>query len=117
MHKSDLKFIEAAAHGAAVLAAPITYESSIQHGRTGLIFRSIEEFSAHLDRLIRDAPFREQIGENARRYVTEHRLLSQHFRTRYEWYKSLVGRLDELNAELKDRVPEIFVKPSRKQVK
>ena len=75
-HKSDLKFIEAAAHGAAVLASPTVYERTIRHGETGLIYRSIDEFAALLDRLIRDATFRRRLIDGACRYVAENRLLA-----------------------------------------
>jgi hypothetical protein len=108
-HKSDLKFIEAAAHGAVFLAAPTVYEESVIHGETGLIYHSLEEFKALLDRLIRDRPYRIQLGTNARNYVSTKRLLSQHFRDRLDWYRSLWDQLDVLNAELQSRIPELFV--------
>ena len=43
-HKSDLKFIECAAHGVAVLASPTVYDRTINDGETGLIYHSIAEF-------------------------------------------------------------------------
>ena len=74
-HKSDLKFIESAAHGAAVLASPTVYAHTIRHGETGLIYSSLEEFAALLDRLIRDGPFRRSLAIAAHRHVKENRLL------------------------------------------
>ena len=42
--KSDLKFIESAGHGAVVLASPTVYEDTVDDGKTGLIYNSIQEF-------------------------------------------------------------------------
>jgi SAM-dependent methyltransferase len=106
-HKSDLKFIECAAHAVAVLTSPTVYDRTINKGETGLIYHSIPEFDALLDRLIRDIPFRRRLGENARRYVTENRLLAHHFYARHEWYCRMFDRVSELDAELRDRVPEL----------
>ncbi len=43
----------------------------------------------------------------AYRYVAEHRLLSRHYRERYDWYVDLLDRLPELNRDLRARVPEL----------
>jgi SAM-dependent methyltransferase len=106
-HKSDLKFIECAAHGAVSLASPTVYDRTIQPGRTGLIYHSVDEFVAMLDRLICDGPFRRALADNAYRYVAEHRLLSRHFRTRHDWYRAMLDRREQLDAELRQRVPEL----------
>ena len=57
-HKSDLKFIECAAHGVAALASPTVYDRTIRSGQTGLIYRSLDDFAAMLKRLIGDGPYR-----------------------------------------------------------
>lgn len=106
-HKSDLKFIECAAHGVAVLASPMVYERTIISSETGLIYHSSAEFDALLDRLICDTSYRRRLGENASSYVTANRLLAQHFRARYEWYCRMFDRWGELDAELRARVPEL----------
>jgi glycosyltransferase involved in cell wall biosynthesis len=106
-HKSDLKFIESAAHEVAVLASPTVYDRTIRHGETGLIYGSPEEFAMLLDRLIRDGPFRRALARNAYRYVAEHRLLARHFRARYDWYRAMLAQRDRLDAELRRRVPEL----------
>ncbi len=108
-HKSDLKFIESAAQGAAALASPTVYARTIRHGETGLIYHSPDEFSALLDRLIRDAPFRRGLAQNAYRYVAGHRLLARHYRARYDGYRAMLDRRDQLDAELRRRVPELSV--------
>jgi SAM-dependent methyltransferase len=107
-HKSDLKFIECAAHGIAALASPTIYEQTIRDGETGLIYHSEAEFGAHLERLLTDRVLRQRLGENARRYVAENRMLARHFRARHDWYVSMLDRKNELDAELRARAPEIF---------
>jgi hypothetical protein len=106
-HKSDLKFIECAAHGVAALASPTVYDRAIRHGETGLIYHSLDEFAALLDRLLRDAPFRCRLAENAYHYVAENRLLARHFRARHDWYRAMLDRRNQLDAELRQRVPEL----------
>lgn len=106
--KSDLKFIECAAHGTVALASPTVYGDTIRPGVTGQIFDSPEDFEAKLNHLIEDEPTRLRLSGNAYRYVAECRLLSGHFRERYDWYRAMLDRLPELDRELQERVPEMF---------
>jgi hypothetical protein len=106
-HKSDLKFIDCGGHGVVALASPTVYGSTIRHGETGLIYHSLDEFTALLDRLIRDVAFRRRLAANAYRDVADNRLLSRHFRERYDWYRQILDRRAELNVELRRRVPEL----------
>jgi SAM-dependent methyltransferase len=106
-HKSDLKFIDCGGHGVVALASPTVYDRTIRHGETGLIYHSLDEFTALLDRLIRDAPFRSRLAANAYRFVADNRLLSRHYRARYDWYREMLERRAELNVELRRRVPEL----------
>jgi SAM-dependent methyltransferase len=106
-HKSDLKFIECAAHSVACLASPTVYERTILDGETGLIYRSAGELVSQLERLIGDAGLAQRIGGNARGYVAENRMLASHFRARYEWYCRMVQRKRELEAALYARTPEL----------
>ena len=108
-HKSDLKFIECAAQGVVTLASPTIYDRSIQHGRTGLIYHSLDEFTKLLDRLILDRTFRLELADTAYRYVAENRLLSRHFRARYRWYRAMLEHREQLEAELRQRVPELSI--------
>jgi SAM-dependent methyltransferase len=106
--KSDLKFIECAAHAVAVLASSTVYAQTIQNGETGLIYHSHDEFEGLLERLLVDAPFRRQLGENAYCFVADNRLLSHHFRARLDWYRQMLDRRSDLDAELHTRAPELF---------
>ncbi len=106
--KSDLKYIESAAHGTVALASPTVYGATLLDGETGLLFDSPEEFETKLNLLLDDHVLRLRLAANAYRYVAQHRLLSQHFRERYNWYCAMLDRLPELNRDLQARVPEMF---------
>jgi glycosyltransferase involved in cell wall biosynthesis len=106
--KSDLKFLECAARGVAVLASPTVYENSIVEGETGLIYRYEKEFENKLNLLIADAQTRRQIAGNAYEWVRDNRLLCGHYRQRRDWYLQMLDELPRLNAELRDRLPELF---------
>lgn len=106
--KSDLKFVECAGNGVAVLASPTVYEKSIIDGKTGLIYRSVADFEAKLKSLIADTQMRRQIAANAYKWVRENRLLSQHYRQRRDWYLQMRDEMPRLNAELQSRLPELF---------
>ncbi len=106
-HKSDLKFIECAAHSVVCLAAPTVYERTILEGETGLIYRSTGELVAQLERLIDNTGLAQRIGVNARRYVAESRMLGRYFRERHEWYCGMLRRKSELEVELYARTPEL----------
>lgn len=106
--KSDLKFIEAAGNGAAVLASPTVYAGSVRDGETGLIFRSPKEFAQKLDLLIKRADLRRTLAENAYRYVAEHRLLAQHLDDYVAAYREMFERREELERERLRRVETFF---------
>ncbi|MEG3974787.1 methyltransferase domain-containing protein [Microcoleus sp. herbarium8] len=106
--KSDLKFIECAARGVAVLASPTVYEHSIIEGKTGLIYKNEKEFEIKLNSLINDNILRQQIAANAYEWVRDNRLLCGHYRQRRDWYLQMRDELPRLNAELRGRLPELF---------
>lgn len=102
--KTDLKFIECAARGTAVLASPVVYAKSVRDGSTGFLYRSPEEFAARLRILVSDHARRRQIAQAAYDYVREERMLSTHVRARLDWYRSLVARRQELHAAALERM-------------
>jgi SAM-dependent methyltransferase len=104
-HKSDLKFIECAAHSVAALASSTVYGRTIIHDETGLVYQSSEEFTSLLERLIHDARMRKRVATNAYRYVVENRLLSRHFRMRYDWYRQMLEHRLALEVDLQMRMP------------
>lgn len=106
--KSDLKFIEAAGNGAAVLAAPTVYAATVRDGETGLIYHSPKEFAQKLDLLIHRADLRRRLAENAYRYVAEQRLLAGHLDDYILAYRELFDRREELERERLRRVAKYF---------
>ncbi|VXD10316.1 glycosyltransferase family protein [Planktothrix paucivesiculata] len=105
--KSDLKFLECAGHGVAVLASPTVYEQSVIHEETGLIYRNIQQFEMYLNELIINNTLRQKIANNAYLWVKSNRLLCQHYQQRREWYLKMRDNLPSLNQELRQRVPEL----------
>ena len=106
--KSDLKFIESAGHGAAVLASPTVYAGSVRDGETGLIYHSTQEFAEKLDLLIARADLRRALAENAYHYVAEHRLLAQHIDDYIAAYREMFARREEFEQERRRRVEKFF---------
>ncbi|MBO9998540.1 MAG: methyltransferase domain-containing protein [Cyanobacteria bacterium SID2] len=110
--KSDLKFLECGGQGVAVLASPTVYDGSIIDGKTGLIYRSVEDFEMKFRALLSRAELRRKLGQNAYQWVAEHRLLERHARDRVNWYFEMRDRLPELNESLRERMPELFDRSS-----
>jgi glycosyltransferase involved in cell wall biosynthesis len=108
--KSDLKFIECGACGAAVLASSVVYPKTVKDGVTGLIFNDKKEFAQKLQLLIENPEKRYNLATAAYDYVKNNRLLSQHYEERLDWYNELFERLDELNAEAQERIDKIAPK-------
>jgi glycosyltransferase involved in cell wall biosynthesis len=70
--KSDLRFLEAAALGQAVVGDPVVYPT-IEPGVTGLHASTPAEAREHLFALVDDRAERERLGANARAYVARER--------------------------------------------
>jgi glycosyltransferase involved in cell wall biosynthesis len=104
--KSDLKYIEAAAHGVVALASPTVYCATLKDGENGMLFASPEQLSVKLQQLLDDFQLRTTLRRNAYHYVLAHRLLSQQIGQRLGWYRHLLDHRDELErlrrARLKD---------------
>jgi SAM-dependent methyltransferase len=105
--KSDLKFVEAGAHGLACLASPVVYEATIRNGETGMIVRDPAEFGAALRALLADPARARTMGTAARRWVRENRMLASQTPRRLAWYRSLWERRAALDAALLARAPEL----------
>lgn len=105
--KTDLKFIECAEAGTVVLASNILYAATVRPGKTGFLYRTVDEFKRHLRTLIEDASGRRTLAEAAHRYVCEQRALANHVRRQYEWYLSLVERRAALEQAIRERVARL----------
>ena len=102
--KSDLKFIEAGSCRTVVLASSVVYGDSIEDGRTGLLFRDSVEFHARLLRLVAMPELARALGDAARRYVAEERMLAYQVAPRIAWYRSLWARREALDASRRERM-------------
>jgi SAM-dependent methyltransferase len=102
--KSDLKFIEAGACRVAALASDVVYSDSIEDGTTGLLFRDAEELHERLLRLVAMPGLACAIGDAARGYVMQERMLAYQVADRIAWYRDLWDRRDELTAALLARL-------------
>ncbi|MCF8132019.1 MAG: methyltransferase domain-containing protein [Synechococcus sp. Tobar2m-G35] len=105
--KSDLKAIEAAAHGLAIVASPTVYGDSLQESVTGRLFSNADQLRQVLEEW-RQAP--EQVrayGARGRAWVARERLTAQQVPQREAWYRSLWERRDELTRQLLQRVPQL----------
>lgn len=106
--KSDLKFIECAAHQVAVLAPPTVYGASLADGRSGVLYRTPSEFAVGLQRLIQEPDLRRRVAAGARDHVAGNRMLADHYQARYDWYRKLIENADALRAAHRARAPELY---------
>ncbi len=106
--KSDLKFIEASACRVAALASPVVYAGSVEDGRTGMLFSDARGFRSALLRLLAYPEAARRMADAARDYVARERMLAYQVGERIAWYRSLWERKPELDAALRQRVPELF---------
>ncbi len=105
--KSDLKFVEAAAHGAVALASPTVYADTIRDGETGVICRTDQEFADALEALAGDPERRLRIARAAWRWVRDNRMHAYQIAPRLAWYRELLTRRQELTEALYQRVPRL----------
>ncbi len=104
--KSDLKFVEAGAHRLATLASPVVYGGTVRDGETGLVIRSPAALRDALRRFLARPEEARAIGDAARGWVRENRLLAGQVRARIDWYRDLWARRAELDATMLRRAPE-----------
>lgn len=90
--RSDVKFLEYAAHGAVPVVQRLTpYLNSVRDGNTGFFFGSSDELGSLLTRLLRDPAERQRVRESAHRYVATERLQSAHAGERLAFYCELLA--------------------------
>ncbi len=120
--KSDIKFLECAAEGVAVLASPHVYSRKLMQWKEtdyepkpigGIIYwypgwkADCKSFENQLRELIKRPERRQWLAKEGYAYVRDNRLLSQHYRKQFHWYLDLLSQKVTLNAELFDRCPEL----------
>jgi len=105
--KSDLKFVEAAGYRLAALASPTVYAASIRDGETGLVLHDAAALKAALRRLLAAPAEALRLAEAGRAHVAAERMLGPVAMARRAWYRELWARRAELDAKLRERVPEL----------
>jgi hypothetical protein len=88
--RSDIKFLEYAAHSVVpVVQAMDPYLMSVQHGKTGFLFRSTDELISIVDKLASDVSTRTEVAAAAYKYVLRERNQIEHGRDRVDFYRRL----------------------------
>ena len=105
--KSDLKALEAAANGLAVLASPVVYEGSVRPGQTGELFQTSSELMAHLNAWREDPTVVRVMGLKGRQLLASERMSAYQVQQRESWYRQLADQRDRLNRQLLERVPQL----------
>jgi SAM-dependent methyltransferase len=103
--KSDIKFLEAAGAGVAMIASPPVYADTIVDGQTGLIAAAVEDWPGALSRLLGDPKLRQRLARNAWEYVRSERMFAYQAAARRDWYLDLWERRAELTDALVARHP------------
>lgn len=105
--KSDLKFVEAGAHGLAALASPTVYAGALRDAESGRLFSDGAQMRGILEDWIARPEEAGALGANAREWVRRNRLVKHQVAARETWLRSLWDRREDLTASLYERVPEL----------
>ena len=90
LSRSDVKFLEYAAHGVVpVLQATGPYLATVQDGKTGFLYRSIDELISILNKLSAEPSLRIQTARAAANYVRSQRDQLKRGCERVEFYRGL----------------------------
>jgi len=107
--RSDVKFLEYAVHGVVpVVQATGPYLISVQHGRTGFLYRSRDELISTLDRLVSDHSLRTKISAAAREYVLRERNQFERGLDRTEFYRRLLAGIGPSSGARQGKAGTIF---------
>jgi glycosyltransferase involved in cell wall biosynthesis len=90
--RSDIKFLEYAAHGVVpVMQATGPYLMSVQHGKTGFLFHSTDELISILDELTFNVAKRTEVASAAHAYVVKERNQLERGRERVQFCRRLLA--------------------------
>jgi hypothetical protein len=94
--RSDIKFLEFAAHGVVpVLARAVPYRTTVKDGESGFLYDTQRDMIKILDLLVRDPSLRQKVATKGRRYVTKNRLQGEHVSERISWYGKLSTQIGQ----------------------
>ena len=102
--RSDIKFLEYAAHGVVpVLQALVPYDSTARHGETGFLFKDGPELLSVLEILTvnKNGDLLSKTAKSSRKYVLMERLQNYHSGERIGFYRDQLGRLQRGQREKK----------------
>ena len=105
LFKSDLKYVEAAAASAAVVASPAVYSATVRDGETGIIAPTLADWAPALIDLATNPGKRCAIARAAWEHVGAERMFASQVAQRMAWYRDLWARRAELNESLVTRTP------------
>jgi tetratricopeptide (TPR) repeat protein len=91
--RSDLKFCEYAVNGIVPVVSDISTYNTVEHGTTGYLFRDGKEMTAILADLAGNRDKIHTIGRQAREYIINNRLQSQHAAARLSFYAEGLERI------------------------
>jgi glycosyltransferase involved in cell wall biosynthesis len=93
--RSDVKFLEYAAHGVVpVLQRTVPYSGVVAHGKTGLLFESGEDCISKLRWLLDHPDERKRIAREAKTHVLRERMIFKRIEEREKFYLGLLKKLD-----------------------
>jgi hypothetical protein len=88
------------------LASTVVYGDSVEHNRTGLLFRDARELYDRLLRLVSEPDLAGRLGSAAREYVLHERMMAYQVAPRIAWYRSLWDRRSMLAAAREARISQ-----------
>lgn len=106
-YKSDIKYVEAASRGVAVVASPSIYADTIRDGVTGLIASTLSDWPITVGRLVEDPALRRTLARAAWEEVRDHRMFADQIDARRGWYLDLWRRRPALESSLVARLPSL----------
>jgi glycosyltransferase involved in cell wall biosynthesis len=90
--KSNIKWQEYSMLGIPTVASKVGEYCEIDHGVTGFLADSDPAWSAHLERLVRDAELRKTVGEAAKQYTLEHSNIQLNINKWDEAYRAIIKK-------------------------
>lgn len=105
--KSDIKLIECAAAGVAVICSSVVYAQDTKHANFVLFADTAEDWFNTILELCENTNRRNDNIEQASLYVQEFRMHSHQVGARYDFYQSLLEKRNELEGERQMRLKKL----------
>lgn len=102
--KSDIKFLEAASQGLAVIASECVYKLTVENNRTGILVSSDSSWTDAILTIIQKPGLAKNLSKNALAYILSSRLQIEDASNRIETYKNWWKNRDELFLQFLKRI-------------